>query len=130
MSKEKLMNLVGSYLSAYSTQDSEGCARAFTPNGVLFSPYGPPARGRQAIAETHSEWFAEEEDDKCLEVLEFHQAGDSGHCLLGWSARVPDENEENGFKVASGVSLCILTVEDDEILFNRLALVPNTICNE
>lgn len=125
MSKEKLLKLISSYLSAYSKQDSEGCSRAFTPDGALFSPYGPPARGRQAIAATHSEWFAEEEEDKHLEVLEFHQIGDSAHCLLGWSARVP--NEEGGFSVASGVSLCILTVEGDEVLFNRLALVPDAI---
>jgi ketosteroid isomerase-like protein len=127
MSKEKLLKLVSSYLLAYSTQDSEGCSRAFTLDGALFSPYGPPARGRQAIAATHSEWFAEEEEDKRLEVLEFHQIGDSAHCLLGWSARVPNENEENGFSVASGVSLCVLTVEGDEVLFNRLALVPDAI---
>ena len=125
MSKEILLNLVSSYFSAYSTQDSEGCSRAFTADGALFSPYGPPARGRQAIAATHSEWFAEKEEDKRLEVLEFHQIGDSAHCLLGWSARVP--NEENGFSVASGVSLCVLTVEGDEVLFNRLALVPDAI---
>lgn len=127
MSKEKLLKLVSSYLSAYSTQDSEGCSRAFTTDGALFSPYGPHARGRKAIAAIHLEWFAEKEEDKCLEVLEFHQIEDSAHCLLGWSARVPNKNEEAGFSIARGVSLCVLTVEGDEVLFNRLALVPDAI---
>ncbi|MFT4729043.1 MAG: ketosteroid isomerase-like protein [Granulosicoccus sp.] len=125
MSKEKLLKLVSSYLSAYSRQDSEGCSQAFTPYGALFSPYGPQARGRKAIAATHLEWFVEKEEDKCIEVLEFHQIGDSAHCLLGWSARVPNENEETGFNVARGVSLCVLTEEGDEVLFHRLALVPD-----
>ena len=127
MSKDDLMKLVRSYLAAYSARDARSCSRAFTQDGALFSPYGPPARGHEAIATTHSEWFAENEEDKCLDVLEFHQTGDSGHCLLGWSARIPDENEAGGFRVASGVSLCVLAVEGDAVLFRRLALVPDAI---
>ena len=127
MSKDQLLKLVDAYLAAYSAQDSEGCARAFTPDGALFSPFGPPAKGRAAIAATHSEWFAEDEEDKRLEVLEFHENGESGHCLLGWSARVPDKNETSGFRTEGGVSLCVLALKGNEVLFSRLALVPDAV---
>ena len=125
MSKKRLQKLVDEYLAAYTARDPEGCARTFTTDGALFSPYGPPARGRTAIAATHSDWFTEEEEDKRLEVMEFHQDGESGHCLLAWSARIPDQNENGGFRTASGVSLCVLTLTGNELLFNRLALVPD-----
>lgn len=44
MSKQKLMNLVSAYLSAYSEQDAEGCANVLAPvistssNLLLYSP--------------------------------------------------------------------------------------------
>ena len=125
MTKEQLMQSVNAYMAAYSAKDSNGCARIFTSDGALFSPYGPPARGREAIAATHLEWFAENEEDKRLEVLEFHENGESGSCLLGWSARFPDANEASGFRTESGVSLCVLTLTDNKVLFSRLALVPD-----
>jgi ketosteroid isomerase-like protein len=125
LSKDQLMQLVNAYLVAYSAKDSDGCARTFTPDGALFSPYGPPARGRKAIAATHLEWFDENEEDKHLEVLEFNENGESGSCLLGWSARVPDANGARGFRTVSGVSLCVLTLTGNEVLFSRLALVPD-----
>ena len=125
LSRDQLIKLVNAYLAAYNAQDSDGCARTFTPDGALFSPFGPPARGRAAIVATHSEWFAEDEEDKRLEVLEFHENGESGHCLLGWSAQVPDESEASGYRKESGVSLCVLTLVGGEVLINRLALVPD-----
>ncbi len=121
------MKLVDAYLTAYNAQDSNGCARTFTPDGALFSPFGPPASGRAAIAAAHSQWFAEVEEDKRLEVQEFHDEGKSGYCLLGWSARVPDENEAGGFRVESGVSLGILTVSSGDVFFHRMALVPDAV---
>lgn len=124
MSNDKLMKLVDAYLAAYRAQDADGCARAFTTDGALFSPFGPPARGRAAIAETHSEWFTLQEEDKSLEVSEFCENGESGHCLLSWSARVPNKDEPGGFTTESGLSLCVLAVTGDEMLIHRLALIP------
>ena len=127
MSVEGLTELIDQYLSAYSEKDAEGCAKAFMPDGALYSPYGPPAIGSLAIADTHLEWFADPEEDKKLDLLEFQQFGESGYCLLGWSARVPDENTENGSNIASGKSLCILSIQDNKVLFKRLALVPDAL---
>jgi len=125
LTENQLMKTVEAYFAAYGAQDQDGCARTFTPDGALFSPYGPAARGRAAIAATHLEWFAEDEQDKRFELLEFHGNGVCGHCVLGWSARVPDENGPSGFRRVGGVSLAVLTVADDEVLFDRLALVPD-----
>ena len=120
------MKLVDAYLAAYRAQDADGCARAFTMDSALFSPFGPPARGRAAIAKAHSEWFTFQEEDKRLEVSEFCENGKSGHCLLSWSGRVPNKEEPSGFSTESGLSLCVLKLTDDEILFHRLALVPDS----
>ena len=125
MSKDHLVELIGTYLAAYRAQDADGCARAFTVDGALLSPFGPPARGREAIATTHSEWFTLPEEDKRLEVVEFHDNGESGHCLLRWSARVPNKDDPSGFTTESGLSLCVLTAPGDEMLFHRLALIPD-----
>jgi len=125
LTENQLMKTVEAYLAAYCAQDEDGCARAFTPDGALFSPFGPPARGRAEVAATHLEWFAEDEQDKRLELLEFQGNGAFGHCVLGWSARVPDENGPDGFHRVSGVSLAVLALADNEVLFDRLALVPD-----
>ena len=127
MSKDKLLQLVTAYLEAYSQKDADGCARAFTSDGASFSPYGPPATGRQAIADTHKKWFEEPEEDKQIEVLEFELEGESGFCLLRWSAKVPDETDASGYSITAGVSLCVLKLEENELLFSRLALVPESV---
>ena len=125
MTQDDLEALAAAYLSAYIAQDAEGCARTFTKEGALFSPFGPEARGRPAVAATHSEWFAEKEEDKRLEVVEFSGNGTSGHCLLAWSARVPDETEAGATRRVGGVSLCVLKMTGEGLLFDRLALVPD-----
>ena len=125
MANAQLTGLVNSYLAAYSTQDAEGCARAFTVDGALISPFGPPARGRAAIAATYSDWFTVPEQDKRLDILEFQRQGNMGFCLLAWSARVPDEGRADATRVESGLSLCVLDVRGGEMLFSRLALVPD-----
>jgi ketosteroid isomerase-like protein len=121
---DRLTRLVSGYLEAYAARDSDACARCFTPEGALFSPFGPPAEGRAAIAATHGEWFASKEEDKRLEVLECHMEGALGHCVLHWSGRVPDE--ESGHRLESGYSLCVLKATEGGLLFHRLALVPDT----
>lgn len=125
VSMEGLVKLLDGYLAAYIAQDADGCASIFTPDAALISPFGQPARGRAAIAATHMEWFAENEQDKRIDVLEFHQHGAIGHCLLSWAARVPDEGTPGKLHDASGLSLGVLSFSDDGVLFSRMALVPD-----
>lgn len=123
--KDKLQALVDAYLAAYQNEDADGCALMFTPDGVLYSPFGPPVTGRAAIAAEHREWFTEREEDKRLEVVEYQRKGEGGHCVLGWSANVPDDQGPGGKRTTSGVSLCVLVHGDDDVLVSRLALVPD-----
>ena len=125
MSKDELVTLIRAYLEAYRAQDAEGCARAFATDGALYSPFDPPAQGREAIASTHSQWWTVREEDKRLELMEFHDHGESGHCLLRWSARVAQDGAPNEFKTESGLSLCVLTTAGGQVLFHRLALIPD-----
>lgn len=125
MPEDRLAELVQAYLVAYLAKDAAGCAACFTPGGALFSPFGPPARGHAAIAATHGAWFEEEEQDKRLDILEYHLEGALGHCLLRWSALVPDEKAVSGHRPESGFSLCVLKATDNGLLFERLALVPD-----
>jgi ketosteroid isomerase-like protein len=125
MSKYQLNGLIDGYLTAYAACDAQGCAAIFTADGALYSPYGPPAHGHAEIAATHVEWFAENEEDKTIEVTEYTRDQTTGHCLLRWSARVPDDAAAGGYHTASGHSLGILSFETGEPLFSRMALVPD-----
>ena len=73
MSKDQLNRLIDGYLTAYAACDAQGCAAIFTADGALYSPYGPPAHGHAEIAATHVKWFAENEEDKTIEVTEYSQ---------------------------------------------------------
>ena len=127
MSDQAVQDLIDRYLAAYRAEDAQGCAAAFTPDGQLYSTYGPTAAGREAIAATHLEWFAEKEKDKRLDLEELQQYGDQGHCLLSWSANVPAENDPAKLVRAGGLSLAILAFDNGKASFSRLALVPDAI---
>ena len=127
MSQRLVEELIDRYLTAYSASDARACAETFTADGRLYSPYGPTAEGREAIAATHLEWFDEPEDDKRLDLEEFEQHGNVGHCLLSWSAKVPDEDDPDSLTRAGGVSLAILSLDEDRAYFSQLALVPDSI---
>jgi len=126
MSQDQLQTMLDKYLAAYSDQDAVGCAATFTPDGALFSPFGPSVKGRDAIANAHREWFKANEQNKQFNVMEFHQTGELGHCLLSWSAQVPVESRTGEYTNESGISLCILDFSSGEALISRLALVPDT----
>ena len=125
MSQQLVQDLIDRYLVAYSGEDARGCAETFTLDGQLHSPFGPAASGRDAIAATHMEWFEEKEEDKRLELTELQLNGDAGHCLLHWSANVADPDDPAKLVRAGGVSLAILTIDNGQAYFSRLALVPD-----
>ena len=82
----ELQALLESYVSAYRGQDAKGCAAAFTMDALLVSPFGPPARGREAIEKVHVEWTAEDEaKNKVIEIAEFGGSGDTAWCLAEFS---------------------------------------------
>ena len=69
----------------------------------MYSPFGPPAIGRQAIEDTHAEWVAEGAEDKQITVSRAGRDGDLGWCLLEFSEGSTGE----------GVSLNVLARQPD-----------------
>jgi ketosteroid isomerase-like protein len=53
--REELQNL-DTMATAYRAGDAAACAAMFVPDGELYSPYAPPARGRAAIEALHHIW--------------------------------------------------------------------------
>ncbi|WP_306044956.1 SgcJ/EcaC family oxidoreductase [Nioella sp. MMSF_3534] len=86
-----LQEVLDSYLQAYTAHDAAGCAAAYTRDGQIFSPYGPPVTGTAAIVATHEAWFSEGETDKKMTILEARVDGDIAFCSLIYSAHVPVE---------------------------------------
>lgn len=77
--------LFNTYATRYRAADASGCAVLFSPGAELFSPYGPPAVGRDAIEAAHLEWFDEAAQTKRIKVVSAGSSGDLGWCLAHYS---------------------------------------------
>jgi len=69
----------------------------------MYSPFGPPAIGRQAIEDTHLEWVSEGADNKQIIVSSADRNGDLGWCIAQFSEGTTGE----------GVSLNVLARQSD-----------------
>ena len=83
--REELQGLYNAYAAAYSVGDAGACAAVFAPDGELFSPYAPPARGREAIEALHKDWTRDGVGDKQLVVVAAGGSGDLAWCLASYS---------------------------------------------
>lgn len=99
------------YFAAYEAHDARGCASVYTPDAVALSPWGPPARGREAIAAPHSEWFEAGERNKTNAIDDLLVDGDLAVCLLRYSADVPAA--DGGTEKVFGISLNSLKRQPD-----------------
>ena len=97
--REELQNLLDTMAAAYRAGDAAACAAKFVPDGELYSPYAPPARGRAAIEALHHIWTQDGGGDKSLTLID---AGGSGN--LAWCLAAYSEGEVTG----DGTSLSIL----------------------
>lgn len=86
--RELFQPVLDRYLQAYIAHDSAGCAAEFTPDGQIFSPYGPPATGTAALKAAHDCWFEEGEFNKSMTILEARAEGGVGFCSLLYAANV------------------------------------------
>jgi len=102
--RDELQRLYDTYVAAYRAGDAAGCAAIFTDDAELFSPYGPTARGRSAIRQTHEEWTSEGGENKAITVIEAGMSGDLAWCLAEFS-----EGETTG----EGTSLNVLERQPD-----------------
>jgi len=91
-------------LDAYRKGDALGCAAVFSPDALLTSPYGPPARGQEAIKAVHKEWTSDGGENKQLEIIEYGGSGDLAWCLAKFS---------EGAETGEGVSLNVLERQPD-----------------
>jgi uncharacterized protein (TIGR02246 family) len=54
--KAEMQALMSAMAIAYRAGDAHGCARLFVEDGLLYSPYAYPARGRAEIEALHQAW--------------------------------------------------------------------------
>jgi ketosteroid isomerase-like protein len=50
--KEECQKLFDHYVVCYRQGDAKGCASVFAEEAEMYSPFGPPSLGKQAIEET------------------------------------------------------------------------------
>jgi uncharacterized protein (TIGR02246 family) len=93
--RDDLQALCDTYVAAYRQGDAAGCAAVFTADGVMFSAFAAPARGRAAIAAQHADWTAGGEG-KTLTVVDCAGSGD-----VAWFLATFAEGHETG----EGISL-------------------------
>lgn len=95
--------LLDAYLASYRAKDAVGCASVYAPDGELYSPFGPPAIGRNAIGAAHLEWVEEGAENKEICVVDAGGSGDVGWCLAHFSEG----------STGSGTSLNVLARQPD-----------------
>ena len=84
-SQEGIERLVAKLLEAFQRHDAAACAALFTQDGLILSPYGPPAKGGDEIRATHQSWFDEGETNKQLKLLQADSSGEIGYCVLAYA---------------------------------------------
>ncbi|GJL82621.1 MAG: hypothetical protein DHS20C01_22550 [marine bacterium B5-7] len=99
------------WVEKYIAGDIESCVQLYTEDGTIYSPYGLPAIGRDALRETHRTWLASGETNKKLKVLESRGEKDLGYCVAAYSGEYRDENGSTF--IESGTSLNIFARQPD-----------------
>ncbi|MES0808432.1 hypothetical protein ABLO27_03040 [Roseibium sp. SCPC15] len=114
--KDECQNLFNRYVDFYRSADAAGCSLMFEPEAELYSPYGPPAIGRAAIAATHGEWVQEGGENKDINVLSADCDGDLGWCVARFSEGTDD----------SGTSVNVLARQADGSWLIKLCSLNET----
>jgi uncharacterized protein (TIGR02246 family) len=82
--REDMQQLMDEMSIAQRAGDAHACSQMFAPDGVLYSPYAFPARGRDEIESLHRSWTGEG-TGKQLKVREASSSGNLGWCLVAYS---------------------------------------------
>lgn len=101
--KEECQKLLDHYVTCYQQGDAKGCASVYSTHAEMYSPFGPPAIGRQAIEDTHAEWVGEGANNKQIAVSSADRNGDLGWCVARFSEGATGE----------GISLNVLARQAD-----------------
>jgi uncharacterized protein (TIGR02246 family) len=109
--QDELEALNAVWLEAFSRGDAEACADLWTENGAIYSPYGPPAIGREAIKQAHQDWLSAGEINKNLEILEAGGDGNTAFLVASYSGDYP--TEDGGYETESGKVVNVCTRHPD-----------------
>jgi uncharacterized protein (TIGR02246 family) len=105
----EMQAVMAEYLAAYRASDAGRCAAIYTSDATIYSPFGPPVQGRDAIAAAHESWVATGEDNKHIDILDCAASGDLGYCLVAYSARVSDDDGTD--RLEAGTNLMAMVRE-------------------
>ena len=83
--QDECQQLLDQYVSYYRQGDAAGCASVYVLDAELYSPFGPPALGRQAIEAIHKEWLEEGAENKQITVSSAGVRDDLGWCIARFS---------------------------------------------
>lgn len=111
--QDEMQGLMDKMTKAYRAGDATGCAALFVPDGALYSPYAPPALGRQAIDELHRDW-TQGGENKQLRVIDAGSSGDLAWCHTAFS-----EGEISG----DGTSLSVCERQADGRWLIRICML-------
>lgn len=115
--RDELQSLLDTYAKAYQGGDASACARMYTPDGELHSPYAPPARGRPEIEALHKIWTQDVNGEKKLSIV--HVGASSG---LAWCLATYSEGHVTG----NGTSLNVLERQADGSWLIRMSSLNST----
>mgnify|MGYP003116538597 CR=1 FL=1 len=83
--QQDCQTLLDHYVARYRKGDAKGCAAIYAVDAALYSPYGPPVFGRDAIEKVHADWVREGAENKKITVSDAGQSGDLGWCIAHFS---------------------------------------------
>ena len=100
---EQMQELMDEMAAAYRAGDARSCAQLFVSDGVLYSPFAYPAKGRTEIETLHRAWTGESTGKK-LTVIDASSTGNLGWCLAAYS---------EGDATGNGTSLSVVERQPD-----------------
>lgn len=103
---DQIRALIARYLDAYEARDAAGCAALFTEDARILSPWGPPIRGKRAIAAAHLEWFEDGETNKVMDIADLRIGAALAICLVTYGADIPADDGPTRVFGASLNALC------------------------
>ena len=99
------------WVERFTAGDVEGCLEVYTEDGEIYSPYGSPAIGRDALRETHEAWLAAGETNKRIIVLDARVENDLAYCVAVYFGDYPQE--DGSVVTESGTSINVLLRQKD-----------------
>jgi len=107
-----LQAVFDAYVTAYRSSDATDCAAVFLYHAEMYSPYGRPALGREAICKTHVQWLKEQAEGKVVTVRFADGDSDVAWCLAEYA---------EGDSTGRGTALSVLERQPDGALRIQVA---------